>query len=177
MDHQGRATPARIAAPVALAAVALLTAACGGSAGPSGAIVPGTAAHPRDVNVILRDYVFIPTPILLVPGETVRFRIIDGGLVEHEFVLGPRQLQDAYERAEAAIAPSLPGATEPPVSLPPAVADLGLRVVVGSGQQASIVYHVPSTGPAPLLECHIPGHLARGMIGAIEYVAPGATAP
>ena len=35
--------------------------------------LPGTAEAPRDVTVIMRDYRFDPTPVVLVPGETVRF--------------------------------------------------------------------------------------------------------
>ncbi|MGH2468079.1 MAG: hypothetical protein ACRDGL_10190 [Candidatus Limnocylindrales bacterium] len=165
---------------VALALATVLAASCGGdlSATPPGPIVPGTSAHPRAVNVILRDYVFVPTPILLVPGETVRFQLINGGLVEHEFVLGPQLLQDAYERADAAAAPSLPDATARPVSLAPALAATGLRIVLASGHQASVLYRVPSRqAPTLLLECHIPGHLAKGMVGRIAYVAPRATGP
>ena len=48
----------------------------------------GTPALPRELTVIMRDYRFDPTPIVLVPGETVRFTIFNGGLVEHEFSLG-----------------------------------------------------------------------------------------
>lgn len=32
---------------------------------------PGTPADPRPVTVIMRDYVFNPTPLYLVAGETV----------------------------------------------------------------------------------------------------------
>ena len=148
------------------------------SATPSGSIVPGTPVHPRAVNVILWDYLFAPTPILLVPGETVRFNIVNGGQLEHEFVLGDQAVQNAYEQAEAAHQPALPGQTAPPFSLPPQLA--GLRVVVASGHSASVLYRVPTHGAPPLLECHIPGHLAAGMIGAIEYVsgqAPASATP
>jgi uncharacterized cupredoxin-like copper-binding protein len=151
-------------------AAAALASCSGTAARPSGPIVPGTPAHPRDVNVILRDYVFVPTPILLVPGETVRLNVIDGGLVTHELVLGDASVQDAYEREEAAHTPPVFGATAPPFSLPPALR--GLRIKLDSGQSASVIYHVPAEGPPPLLACHIPGHLARGMVGQVEYVSP-----
>ena len=39
----------------------------------------GTPAQPRDVTVIMRDYRFDPTPVVLIPGETVRFTILNGG--------------------------------------------------------------------------------------------------
>ena len=42
----------------------------------------GTPSQPRDVTVIMRDYRFDPTPVVLVPGETVRFTILNGGLVD-----------------------------------------------------------------------------------------------
>jgi uncharacterized cupredoxin-like copper-binding protein len=147
------------------------------SATPPGPIVPGTAAQPRAVNVILRDYVFVPTPILLVPGETVRFQIIDGGLLAHEFALGPQAFQDAYDQADAAAAVSLPAATPRPVSVPSAVAAIGLRVYLRPGQEVDLTYHVPEQGTPPLLECHIPGHVAKGMVGQVVFVAPGATGP
>ena len=56
---------------------------------------PGTVAAPRDVNVIMRDYHFDPTPLYLYPGETVRFNIVNGGMLEHELVLGDAAVQQA----------------------------------------------------------------------------------
>ena len=51
----------------------------------------GTPADPRAVTVIMRDYRFDPTPVVLVPGETVSLTILNGGLVEHELTLGERR--------------------------------------------------------------------------------------
>jgi hypothetical protein len=94
------------------------------------AVTPGTAGAPRQVNVILRDYVFIPGIVDLVPGETITLNVVNGGLDVHELVLGPQAVQDAWEAAEEVAANPPPGPT-PAVSVPPEVA--GLRVVVGSG--------------------------------------------
>lgn len=126
---------------------------------------PGTAARPRPVNVILRDYTFNPTPLYLVPGETVQFNLINGGLVVHEFVLGDAAVQRAWAAANAAATPPAALATAPVASVPVEVA--GLRVLLGSGASASIQYEVPLEARLELA-CHLPGHVAEGMVGRVE---------
>lgn len=158
-------------------ALALSLAACEAAAPPaSGPLEAGTEAAPRVVNVILKDYVFIPDPIRLVRGETVRFNLINGGLIAHEFVLGGPEVQAAWASAEAVNTPHVMAATPPPISLPPELA--GLRVYLTSGQQVSVLYHVPLTGELQLA-CQIPGHVEKGMIGQVEFVpaAPPARTP
>lgn len=130
---------------------------------------PGTLSNPRQVNVILRDYAFNPDPLHLVAGETVRFNLVNGGLVEHEFVLGERGFQEAWARAYAAATP--PGAF---ATLPPVQADEpsgGVRVLVASGASASVNYHVPDEAVLELV-CHLPGHIERGMVAAVEVADP-----
>lgn len=167
--------PAGAAAAVAVIALAL-AAACASGPVTTPPIRAGTPADPRVVNVILEDYSFVPTPIDLVPGETVRFNIIDGGTLPHEFVLGPQDWQDEWEAADAAATPASGGLQQPDlaaVSVPPVAG--GIRVYLQSGQLASVTYTVPSGAP-PLLECHIPGHLEKGMVGGIRFVPPAAAA-
>jgi uncharacterized cupredoxin-like copper-binding protein len=125
----------------------------------------GSAGQPRDVIVIMRDYRFDPTPVVLVPGETVRFTIFNAGLIEHDFVIGDEAVQRAWHAADAAATPPSVLATAPPASVPPGTG--GLRVLLGSGQQSVVEYEVP-TGQALALLCHIPGHIERGMVGAVE---------
>lgn len=125
----------------------------------------GTVDAPRDVTVIMRDYRFDPTPIVLVPGETVRFTILNGGLVEHDLVIGDDEVQRAWSVADAAATPPDLLATAPPASVPPDTG--GLRVLLGSGQQAVVEYRVPRDERLSLL-CHIPGHIERGMVGEVE---------
>ncbi len=43
----------------------------------------------------------------------------------------------------------------------------GLRVLLASGAEAAAVYTVPEDGDLELV-CHLPGHLAQGMVGRIE---------
>jgi len=161
----------RSRAPLGLAAyLAAMAAACTSGAAATPPIRAGTPEVPRQVNVILRDYSFVPTPIDLVPGETVRFFVINGGLVAHELVLGPQDVQDAWAHADAVATPPIFGATAPPASVPPGTG--GVRVLLDSGKSTTFVYRVPSDAP-PLVECHVPGHLERGMVGAVRFVWPG----
>jgi uncharacterized cupredoxin-like copper-binding protein len=140
----------------------LLGAAIAGAPAPTAApsAQPGTDAAPRDVNIIMRDYHFDPTPLYLYAGETVRLNVFNGGMVEHELVLGGPAVQAAWTEADAAATPPADFATAPPASVDPSVG--GVRVVVASGGQQTLIYHVPLTDPLQL-ECHLPGHLERGM--------------
>jgi hypothetical protein len=63
---------------------------------------PGTPERPRAVTVIMRDYRFDPTPLVLIPGETIRLTVFNGGLVEHELALGEADFQQAaqFQRAQ-----------------------------------------------------------------------------
>jgi uncharacterized cupredoxin-like copper-binding protein len=130
---------------------------------------PGTADTPRPVTVIMRDYLFEPSPLVLVPGETVRFTILDSGLVGHEFTLGDESVQAAWAAANAAATPPAFLATAPPASVAPGVG--GLRVLVPSGGQAVVDYTVPEGGEL-LLMCHLPGHVEQGMVGQVELRSP-----
>lgn len=170
--------PARRRAPClpALAAVlvlgGLVAAGCDASGVPATpAITPGVAGAPRQVNVILKDYLFVPGIVDLVPGETITLNVVNGGLDVHELVLGPAAVQQAWEGAEEAAANPPPGPT-PAVSVPPGLE--GLRVVVASGATGTVTYTVPADAALQLLlGCHISDHWERGMAGAVRLVGPG----
>lgn len=144
-------------------------------------IVAGSSAAPREVNLIARDYAFVPDALDLVPGETILLHVINGGLVVHEAIIGDAAVQDAWEAAEAATIGAPPGPT-PVVTVPSEVS--GVRVVVESGQRVDLAWTVPLDavgraadgvgGSAWLVGCHIPGHWAKGMQIPIHWV-PGPT--
>ncbi|MEP6639614.1 MAG: hypothetical protein ABJC39_09730 [Chloroflexota bacterium] len=143
--------------------VALIVLACDAAppaAAPS--VVPGSSAAPREVNIIAKDYTFLPDALDLAPGETVVLHVVNGGLEVHEAVIGDERVQDAWQVAEAATVGAPPGPT-PVVTVPPDVA--GLRIVVRSGERVDLVWTVPDTAPATawIVGCHIPGHWDRGM--------------
>lgn len=171
--HRLRAVlPVRTA--LALSCLLLVAAACAaGTPSPTPPIVPGGSASPREVNIITKDYAYLPDALDLVAGETVLLHVINGGLEVHEAVIGDASVQDAWEVAEAASAGHPPGPT-PIVTVPPEVA--GLRIVVTSGQRVDVVWTVPPDASAAtpwLVGCHIPGHWARGMQIPIRWVVPG----
>ena len=163
--------------------LAVVVAGCATGPAATPAIVPGSSSAPREVNLITRDYSFVPAVLDLVPGETITLHVINGGLVVHEAILGNGRVQDAWEAAEVAVAGAPPGPT-PVVTVPNDVA--GLRVVVQSGERVDVTWTVPadastagpdgdaSSGAADwLVGCHIPGHLAKGMVIPIHWVLPG----
>ena len=171
---RARRRPAAIlAVGLALGASALV--ACeAGPPPPTPPIAPGSSAAPREVNIVMKDWVFLPDPLDVVPGETVLLHVVNGGLVVHEAVIGDMAVQDAWEAAEAAAADPPPGPT-PLVSVAPDVA--GIRVVVPSGQRVDLTWTVPAdpaTVRALVLGCHIPGHWAQGMRAAFRVTAGGA---
>jgi hypothetical protein len=131
--------------------------------------IPGTSAHPREVNIIAREYSFAPPTVDLVPGETVLFHVVNAGLEIHEAIIGDGRAQDAWEVAEAAVAGAPPGPT-PLVSVPPGIA--ALRVVVASGQRVDVTWTVPIGIAGFIVGCHIPGHWAKGMQVPVRSVAP-----
>ena len=153
------------------AAVLLLAAACDTVPVDPSRMVPGTVADPREVVIVARDYMFVPAVVDLVPGETVLFQLVNGGLVVHEAVIGPISVQDAWEAAEAPTASAPPGPTAA-VSVPPGLA--GLRIVVGSGERRDARWIVPDGAPADaggwFVGCHIPGHWAQGMVVPVRFV-------
>jgi uncharacterized cupredoxin-like copper-binding protein len=145
----------------------MATACASGAPAGTPPIVPGTGAAPREVNLIARDYVFNPSVLDVVPGETVNLHVINGGLDVHEAIIGDATVQDAWEAAEAAASDAPPGPT-PAVSVPPELE--GLRIVVESGQRVDIVWTVPSTSKSLVVGCHIPGHWDEGMRIPVRFV-------
>ncbi len=171
-----RPGPPSAGALAALAAlVALVVAACGAvPATATPPIVPGSSSSPREVNIIAKDYSFLPDAVDLAPGETVLLHVINGGLEVHEAVIGDAAVQDAWQAAEAATAGRPPGPT-PVVSVPLDVA--GVRIVVRSGERVDLVWTVPSGAASErpwVVGCHIPGHWDRGMQVPVHWtsVAP-----
>lgn len=160
-----------------LLGLAVASAACDPAAAPpTPPISAGSSGAPREVNIIAKDWLFLPDHVDLVPGETVLFHLVNGGLEVHEFVIGDQAVQDAWEAAEAATIGHPPGPT-PFVSVAPEVS--GLRVVVASGQRVDVTWTVPAARAASppaaiVVGCHIPGHWEKGMVVPITWVVRGA---
>jgi uncharacterized cupredoxin-like copper-binding protein len=154
---------------VLIGIVVVVAAGCDAGPPPTPPIVPGASGAPREVNLIAKDYAFLPFALDLAPGETVLLHVINGGLEVHEAVIGDAGVQDAWEVAEAATVGAPPGPT-PVVSVPPDVA--GLRIVVRSGERMDVVWTVPAVASTAAWQvgCHIPGHWVRGMSIPVRWV-------
>jgi len=112
----------------------------------------------------MRDYVFNPTPLYLMAGETVELRIVNAGMITHEFVLGDDAVQQAWRSADAAATPPGPLATPPPASAP--VGTGGIEVLLRPGESRNVQYNVP-LGQALQVVCQLPGHVEQGMVGSV----------
>lgn len=140
-----------------------------GAGGPVVTPLPsaGRPEAPREVNVIAKDYVFVPDPVDVLPGETVLIHLVNGGLAPHELVIGDAAVQEAWERAWAATIGGPPGAS--PVPPPP---DLrGVRAYVESGQRVDFLWTVPDDPDVlarTMFGCHLPGHWQRGMRASLR---------
>ena len=156
----------------------LLTLAACGSAEPgmTPLIIPGLSGAPRDVNIVARDYAYVPSVVDLVPGETVMFHVINGGLDVHEAIIGDIDTQLAWEAAEGAFVDRPPGPT-PVVSLGPEFG--GLRIVIASGQRLDVTWTVPDDAAQDtggwFVGCHIPGHWQKGMVVPVRFVGRDGT--
>jgi uncharacterized cupredoxin-like copper-binding protein len=159
------------AVAITLLAPAVLAACDAGAPAATPPITPGTSLQPREVNIVMRDYAYVPSVVDLHPGETVVFHVINGGLVVHEAILGDIDAQMAWETAEAAVADHPPGPTP---SVPDPEGFAGLRVVAESGQRLDVVWTVPGDASEAasgwFVGCHIPGHWEKGMVVPVRFV-------
>lgn len=139
------------AAGVLLAAAAL--SGCSRAATTSPAPAAPTAAPAVRTVVIDIHFSRFSTPSLDVkPGQVVRFLVRNHDPIPHEFIVGDTTVQDYHERGTDAHHDS-PGA-----------------VSVAAGSTAATTYTFLATTPTsqPMwFGCHLPGHWAYGMQGAI----------
>jgi uncharacterized cupredoxin-like copper-binding protein len=138
--------------PWHLAAVAALTLA-GGLAVLHAAAGPAT----RTVAVTMHHSRFQPDVVRVAPGTTVRFLLRNSDPIDHEFILGDRDVQRRHEQGrQREHHGEVPG-----------------EVSVAAGGQATTTYTFPRGGPARLeFACHLPGHYAYGMRG-VTLVSSG----
>ncbi len=112
---------------------------------------PAGAENVRTVDIRIRFSRFDPGNVMIAPGETVRFVIENSDPIDHEFIVGDSRLQLTHERGTEAHHAPRPGE----ISLP-------------AGATRSTTVTFPVDLGATLFGCHLPGHYAYGMVGAIE---------
>jgi uncharacterized cupredoxin-like copper-binding protein len=128
----------RLLASATLLAAGLALGACSGAGG--GRTVVLDVRHSR----------FSLEQLHVRPGETVRFVLRNGDPIPHELIVGDRYVQDVHEAGTEAHHGDRPG-----------------EVSVAPGATAVTTYRFDRPGRL-LFGCHLPGHWAYGMRGAIQ---------
>ena len=125
----------------AVVAVALLvaTAGCSGNAG----------SEEREVHVELRFSRFVPDEFEFPAGTTVRFVVENRDPIDHEFLIGDEEVQQAHEEG-----------TEPHHGAKPG------EISVPAGETRTTTYTFDEPGTL-LVGCHLPTHWDYGMRGEI----------
>jgi uncharacterized cupredoxin-like copper-binding protein len=122
--------------------VALAAAACA----PAAASPSGTT-----VEIGIHYSAFSTDAIEVEPGQTVRFVVTNSDPIDHELIIGDRVVQIAHEHGTEAFHPPRPG-----------------EITIPAGETVNTTF---TFGERDLLfGCHLPGHYAYGMRGAIEVV-------
>lgn len=122
--------------------------------GPAGS--PGAPAPARTrqvVELVIRHSRFSTATMRFAPGTNVRFVVRNTDPIGHELIIGDETVQSRHERGSETQHAGRPGA----VSVPP-------------NAVAETAYLFGAPGRL-LFGCHLPGHWAYGMSGAIEVAA------
>jgi uncharacterized cupredoxin-like copper-binding protein len=114
---------------------------------------PGdTSAASRTIEVEASDTLkFDPAAVSVQDGETVTFRVHNGGAIRHEFVLGTEADQMTHEQE---------------MTSGMMMADEPNALVIEPGETKEITWTFEDAG-AVLFGCHEPGHYAAGMKGEV----------
>jgi uncharacterized cupredoxin-like copper-binding protein len=125
----------------AVAALVLLVAAAG---------CGGDGAETREVHVKLRFSRFVPSEFEFEAGTTVRFVVENRDPIDHEFLIGDQEVQDAHEEGTEEHHGAKPG-----------------EISVPAGETRTTTYTFDEPGTL-LIGCHLPTHWDYGMRGAIK---------
>ena len=157
-----------------LMALALVLAACGGSASSADPLEEqheegqheeefhfgepaDAAAADRVIEIDANDdLTFDASEITVSAGETITFRITNTGNIPHDFTLGDQETQDEHEVEMAEMMAS--GETMSH--------DDPNAVVLAAGETKELTWHFSEAGTV-LIGCHQPGHYGAGMKGSV----------
>jgi uncharacterized cupredoxin-like copper-binding protein len=107
------------------------------------------------------DLTFSPDSVDVRVGETVTFRVTNDGETDHDFTLGPEEVQIEHDEEMAEMGD---------------MGDMGHMaadpnaITVPSGETRDLTWHFTQEGTV-LIGCHVPGHYAGGMKGEIHVGA------
>ena len=132
-----------------------------------------TAEVDRTIRVEAGDMWFDHEKLNIAPGETIKFEIVNTGNVEHEFVIGDAEAQEAHRKMMQEMGGSHGGGgghgghgghdvaeSEHGGSMP--------SVTIAPGDTAELVWTAPQNVDGLQYACNIPGHYEAGMFGNID---------
>ncbi|GGX85905.1 hypothetical protein GCM10007160_11370 [Litchfieldella qijiaojingensis] len=121
----------------------------------------------RTISFEAGDMWFMPGNLDIAPGETVKFEITNTGNLEHEFVIGDAQAQEAHRRMMQEMGSGGHGGHG---DHDMAEGDHGGHmpaVTIAPGETATLVWTAPENVDNLEFACNIPGHYESGMSGDI----------
>lgn len=95
---------------------------------------------------------FVPDRLRVRAGTLVRFEVVNHDPIHHEFVLGPSAVHHAHAHGTELLHPPVPG-----------------EVSTGPNESGMTFYTFDEPGTVAFA-CHLPGHVAYGMVGEVEVV-------
>jgi uncharacterized cupredoxin-like copper-binding protein len=104
----------------------------------------------RTVEIEMHFSAFDQTKIDVEPGETVRFVFTNTDPIDHEFILGDRDVQKAHERGTEPFHDEKPG-----------------EITIPAGESGETTFTFPDEPGRLLFGCHSPGHWFYGMRGVV----------
>lgn len=139
----------------ALAAVATSAAACGDD----GHAATHASDKGRVIEIAMTDMAYDPTAIAVARGETVTFRLRNGGQVVHEAVIGDETYQTAHGTSMAG---TTMAGMDDGHGMDHGGTGSTTAVTVKPGKSADLTYRFDQAGTM-LIGCHQPGHYEAGM--------------
>jgi uncharacterized cupredoxin-like copper-binding protein len=113
----------------------------------------GQSGSDDEIEITMRDSRFDPSNVTVERDETVTFRFVNRGSLEHEALIGSSKEQRAHERAMN---------DDEDASDHGGHAGDEHLVTVKPGKSATLEHRFTETGTT-LIGCHVPGHYDAGM--------------
>lgn len=107
---------------------------------------------PVTVTVDVEHSRFVPDRLTVRQGTVVSFVVVNHDPIHHELVLGDAEVHRAHEEGDDLVHPPVPG-----------------EVSTGPNETGMTFYVFDEPGTVEFA-CHLPGHVAYGMVGEVEVV-------
>lgn len=132
---------------------------------------PPDAEVDRTIQVEAGDMWFDPEELSISAGETVRFKVVNTGNLQHEFVIGDAEAQDAHREMMQAMGDSHGDGHDGHGGHDMAEGAHGSEmpaVTIAPGETTELMWTAPSDVDTLVYACNIPGHYESGMHGEIQ---------